>query len=132
MNNEYKTNNKIKQMLNSGKYEIKEIHYKEYKNSNLTAIPNSYNNNTKKIKVLKEKENQENYNDYNNYDNYENLYEQPKSNYKQQYQNKNNYKQDTGENKKKSYLILLNADDIGEFEKLLSDSFKIMELKRKY
>lgn len=132
MNNEYKTNNKIKQMLDSGKYEIREIHYKEYKNSNLTAIPNSYNNNTKKIKVLKEKGNQENYNDYNNYDNYENLYEQPKSNYKQQYQNKNNYKQDQEENKKKSYLILLNADDIGEFEKLLSDSFKIMELKRKY
>lgn len=54
--------NKINEMLNSGNYEIKEIHYSSYKYSQevdanpLTAIQGSYNKETKTIKVLMLKE----------------------------------------------------------------------------
>lgn len=43
---------KVEEMINSGKYEVQEVHYSEYKNSELIAVPNTYNKETKTIKVL--------------------------------------------------------------------------------
>lgn len=47
-----KQEEKIEEMINSGKYEVQEVHYSEYKNSELIAVPNTYNKETKTIKVL--------------------------------------------------------------------------------
>lgn len=47
---------KVEEMINSGEYEEKEVHYSEYKESGLTALPNTYNKDTKTIKVLIKKE----------------------------------------------------------------------------
>ena len=47
-----KQEEKIEEMINSGNYEVQEVHYSEYKNSELTAVPNTYNKETKTIKVL--------------------------------------------------------------------------------
>lgn len=47
-----KQEEKIEEMINSGKYEVQEVHYSEYKNSELIAVPNTYNKKTKTIKVL--------------------------------------------------------------------------------
>lgn len=45
---------KVNEMLNSGNYEVIEVHYSEYKNSDIdyVAVPNTYNKDTKTIKVL--------------------------------------------------------------------------------
>ena len=43
---------KVEEMINSGNYEVKEVSYREYKENELTAVPNTYNKETKTIKVL--------------------------------------------------------------------------------
>ena len=43
---------KVEEMINSGGYEVKEVSYREYKENELTAVPNTYNKETKTIKVL--------------------------------------------------------------------------------
>lgn len=43
---------KTEEMINSGNYEVKEVSYREYKENELTAVPDTYNKETKTIKVL--------------------------------------------------------------------------------
>lgn len=43
---------KVEEMINSGEYEVKEVSYREYKENELTAVPNTYNKETKTIKVV--------------------------------------------------------------------------------